>query len=94
MKIQKIRIMAKEHGINSFGKTKTNLIREIQLSEESFDCFGKATGYCDQKECCFRSLCLNDIKTLDRKKELPTLKTAMPKFYSTKYLLAGMFFED
>jgi hypothetical protein len=58
MKMQEIRQMAKKLGINSFGKTKTELIREIQRKEGNFDCFGTATDHCDQLECLFRSPCL------------------------------------
>jgi hypothetical protein len=58
MKMQEIRRMAKGLGINSFGKTKTVLIREIQRREGYFDCFGTAVNDCDQLECLFRSLCL------------------------------------
>jgi hypothetical protein len=58
MKIQDIRAMGKQYGISSFGKTKVDLIREIQRAEGNFDCFGTAGDYCDQLSCCFRSLCL------------------------------------
>lgn len=58
MKMQEIRAKAKALGINSFGKKKAQLIREIQRAEGNFDCFGTAQGYCDQLQCCFRSLCL------------------------------------
>jgi hypothetical protein len=50
--------MAKKMGINSFGKTKTDLIREIQRSEGHFDCYGTAWDQCDQLECAFRASCL------------------------------------
>jgi len=62
MKLNEVQKMAKKHGITSFGKTKANLIREIQLEEGNFDCFGTAIGYCDQVTCCFRSTCLNNNK--------------------------------
>ena len=66
MKMQEIQVMAKKYAINSFGKTKAGLIREIQVAEGNFDCFGTANGYCDQIGCCFRSICLNgkQVKTL------------------------------
>jgi hypothetical protein len=68
MKIQEINSMAKRLGIKPFGKTKTNLIREIQRAEGNFDCFGTATHYCDQLLCCFRSLCLkSDTSPKSRK---------------------------
>ena len=59
MKMQEVRKKAKALGINSFGKKKADLIREIQRAEGNFDCFGSADHYCDQWECCFRSLCLS-----------------------------------
>jgi hypothetical protein len=67
MKMQEIRKMAKAHGIKCFGKTKADLIREIQRAEGNFDCFGTAQDYCDQWECCFRSLCVNSDPKKDRK---------------------------
>ena len=60
MKMQEIRTMAKELGINSFGKSKIALIREIQKKEGNFDCYGRADGNCDQELCRFRSSCLGD----------------------------------
>ena len=88
MKIQEIRLMAKRYGINSFGKSKEKLIREIQLAEGSFDCFGTAEDFCDQNECCFRSICLNGNRvTSVRKKNSPTM-TAGHDYYNTKYFLA------
>ena len=63
MKMPEVRRMAKNVGINSFGKKKVDLIREIQRAEGNFDCFSTAAhGYCDQKECVFRSLCLTKSK--------------------------------
>ena len=58
MKMNEIRILAKSRGVNSFGKTKRHLIHEIQIAEGNFPCFGRATDYCDQYQCAFRSLCL------------------------------------
>jgi DNA polymerase/3'-5' exonuclease PolX len=62
MKMQEIREMAKKLGVRSFGKSKVELIREIQRAEGNFPCFGTAEGSCDQLDCCFRSLCLNTGK--------------------------------
>ena len=88
MKMQEIRQMAKRRGINSFGKSKEKLIREIQLSEGSFDCFGTAEAYCDQDNCCFRSICLNgNTAKSARQKKKPTM-TASSDYYNTKYFLA------
>jgi hypothetical protein len=58
MKMQEIRLMAKKLGINSFGKTKVELVREIQLKEGNFDCYGTAADSCDQLTCLFRPSCL------------------------------------
>ncbi len=58
MKMKEIQVKAKELGINSFGRSKVDLIREIQRSEGNFDCYGTAVGYCDQLSCCFRESCV------------------------------------
>lgn len=34
------------------------IYRRRQILEHNFDCFGKASGYCDQLECKYRDLCL------------------------------------
>jgi hypothetical protein len=60
MKMQEVRVMAKKLGIKSFGKTKTDLIREIQRTEGNFDCYGTAVEDCDQQECLFRPSCLDE----------------------------------
>jgi hypothetical protein len=60
MKMQELRSIAKKHGINSFGKSKANLIREIQIAEGNFDCFGNAVEYCDQWGCTYRPLCFDE----------------------------------
>ncbi len=38
--------------------SKKELIKQIQRSEGSFDCFGTARGSCDQQLCCWRSDCI------------------------------------
>ena len=58
MKMKEVRALAREHGIDSSGKTKADLIRAIQRAEGNFDCFGTATDHCDQYECRFRAVCL------------------------------------
>ena len=35
------------------------LYRGKQLKEGNFDCFGKASDYCDQLDCRYRELCLD-----------------------------------
>jgi hypothetical protein len=57
MKMKEVRALAKEH-VEGFGKTKADLIREIQRAEGNYDCFETATDYCDQTESRFRSMCL------------------------------------
>ncbi len=66
MKMQDVRAKAKNLGISSFGKKKVELIREIQLKEENFDCYGRATDFCDQSNCCFMSTCLEDSRRLTK----------------------------
>ena len=59
MKMKEVRAMAKFWGLkDTFGLSKAELIRMIQLAEGNFDCFGRATDYCDQILCCFREDCL------------------------------------
>jgi len=62
LKMQELRAVAKKYSINSFGKTKASLIREIQLAEGNFDCFGSAVSYCDQWGCRYRPLCFDEAK--------------------------------
>ena len=62
MKMQDVRLMAKKLGIRSFGKTKVDLIREIQRTEQNFDCYATAVDYCDQQDCCFRASCMEDAQ--------------------------------
>ena len=66
MKMQEVRVKAKNLGINSFGKTKTDLIREIQRKEGYFDCYATAVDSCDQMDCCFRVSCLEKDKSAKR----------------------------
>jgi DNA-directed RNA polymerase subunit RPC12/RpoP len=35
------------------------LYRKRQSAERNFDCFAKATDYCDQHQCKYRELCLD-----------------------------------
>ena len=42
------------------GVKKHDLIREIQKREGNSPCFGTATDYCDQWNCCFREDCLGN----------------------------------
>lgn len=60
MKMNEIRSLAKSLGIKSFGKSKVDLIKEIQTKQGNFDCYGTAADYCDQLECLFREPCLSE----------------------------------
>ena len=60
MKMNEVRTLGKSLGINSFGKNKVELIKEIQREQGNFDCFGTAKDYCDQLECLFRASCFSD----------------------------------
>ena len=90
MNMQEVRLMAKKYGINSFGKSKENIIREIQTAEGNFACFGSALDYCDQVQCCFRSICLNGNGNKAKSKKQNPFLTAggEPVYYNTKYLMA------
>ncbi len=91
MKMGEVRKMAKKHKINSFGKSKKDLILEIQRAEGNFDCFGKANTFCDQHKCCFRSLCLGGYKIITTKPPPLTQSHETKDYYNTNYLLAGMY---
>jgi hypothetical protein len=67
MKMNEVRTMAKSLGLNSFGKTKAVLIREIQRKEGNFDCYGTALNYCDQLDCLFHDSCLSEKEQLKEK---------------------------
>ena len=56
-KMAEIREMAKALDLKTARKSKVLLIREIQLTEGNFDCYGSASGECDQIECIWREMC-------------------------------------
>lgn len=58
MNILQIRKMAKNLGIKTYRKKKADIIREIQIKEGNFPCFGTAKNWCDQINCLWRSDCL------------------------------------
>ncbi len=58
MTVAEVREKARALGISPSRKRKLELIREIQTREGNFPCFGTATDYCDQLDCCFREDCL------------------------------------
>ena len=89
--MREVRKMAKKNQINSFGKSKKNLILEIQRAENNFDCFGTANTFCDQYKCCFRSLCLDGYKIKTTNPPPFTQSPATNDYYNSNYLLAGMY---
>ncbi len=59
MQVAEIKTIAKQHGVKISKLKKAELIKKIQLAEGYFDCFATpADGYCDQKECLWRSDCI------------------------------------
>jgi hypothetical protein len=60
MRLTEIEKKAHSLGIkHTWRFSKKDLIRNIQRSEGSFDCFGKATNKeCNQAACCWRGDCL------------------------------------
>jgi len=58
MKLQKIKAIAKAKGIKPENMGKPEVIRSIQKAEGDFDCYGSATGFCDQTNCMWREDCL------------------------------------
>jgi hypothetical protein len=63
MKMNDVVKRAKAFGIKAKAVKKADLIRQIQKAEGNFDCFGRAVGYCDQWQCCFREDCLPPVKS-------------------------------
>jgi hypothetical protein len=62
MKMKEIQRRAKALGIRAARASKQALIRTIQSAEGNFPCFGTATHYCDQMDCCWREDCLKPRK--------------------------------
>lgn len=60
MKIQKIQVMAKKMGINTFRMKKTDIVRAIQRVENNMDCFcTPRVEYCGELLCLWREDCLS-----------------------------------
>jgi hypothetical protein len=61
MKLQKAQAIAKAKGIRVGNqKDQTLIIREIQMAEGNFGCYGTAaSGECDQTGCLWRKDCLS-----------------------------------
>ncbi|MBZ0220809.1 MAG: SAP domain-containing protein [Candidatus Methylomirabilis sp.] len=58
MQMEKVREKAKKLGLKTSRKGKRDLIREIQVTEGNFPCFGTAVDLCDQLQCCWKEDCL------------------------------------
>ena len=58
MKIQRVREIAREQGLDPGQAGKAELIKAIQIKEGNFDCFATAYGgVCDQTGCRWREDC-------------------------------------
>jgi len=65
MKMQEIRLLAKDFGIKTSRMSKMQLIQSIQLNEGNFSCFASAAnGECDQSKCIWRDDCFAAAKKL------------------------------
>jgi len=63
MQMNKIRSIAKDHGLKTSRLAKAEIIRMIQKSEGNFDCFATPeNGNCDQLGCLWRDDCLKSSK--------------------------------
>lgn len=61
MKVEEIRNLARDHGVRGARMKKPDLIRQIQLHEGNFACFGTAfDGFCDQEACLWREDCFRE----------------------------------
>lgn len=59
MTLADVKAKAKELDIKPGKMTKDELIKQIQMQEGNFDCFGSASdGSCDQTDCYWRVDCL------------------------------------
>ncbi|OGI48997.1 MAG: SAP domain-containing protein [Candidatus Muproteobacteria bacterium RIFCSPHIGHO2_12_FULL_60_33] len=58
MKIQRVREIARERGLDPGKAERVELIKAIQRQEGNFDCFASAyAGLCDQTGCRWREDC-------------------------------------
>lgn len=59
MKVEEIRLIAKQKGVLPGHLKKMDLIHRVQVQEGNFDCFGSAVdGVCSQWDCLWRADCL------------------------------------
>jgi hypothetical protein len=63
MKLEAIRDVAKLHGLQIGKRSKSELIKSIQMEEGNFDCYATAyAGVCDQSDCLWREDCFAAAK--------------------------------
>jgi len=63
MNLQEIRNVAQNHGLKLGKCSKLDMVRQIQLEEGNFACFGTAIdGECDQSACLWKKDCLVSSK--------------------------------
>ncbi len=64
MKIQRVREIAREQGLNLGQADKAELIKAIQIKEGNFACFATAyAGECDQTGCRWREDCFAGVRS-------------------------------
>ena len=64
MEIEEVRSIAKSRSISPEALTKSELIKKIQVSEGSFDCYATAyAGACDQSGCSWREDCFESARS-------------------------------
>lgn len=64
MKIQRVREIAREQGLDLGQAGKAELIKAIQIKEGNFDCFATAyDGVCDQTGCRWRADCFTAARS-------------------------------
>jgi len=64
MKIQRVREIAREQGLDPGQAGKAELIKAIQIKEGNFDCFATAYGgVCDQTGCRWRADCFTAARS-------------------------------
>lgn len=60
MNFNEIRTMAKDLGINTYRKKKTELIHTIQEVEDNIVCYGtERMEYCNEDACLWRNECIS-----------------------------------
>lgn len=58
MKMAQVWKIARSRGIDIYRKKKTELIRDMQVKEGNFPCFGTAQDFCDQRNCLWYEDCV------------------------------------